>query len=90
VGRVTSSAPPTGTPPLSAIEYRAAQLEQATRLADAVQANQSLREAQVDRVTLLLTTADPLHLFAALAGLPPACARGPVPSSGTSPGAGGR
>jgi hypothetical protein len=73
VGQVTSSVPPTGTAPDSAIEYPSAQLAQATGLADAVHATASLREAQVHGVTLLLTTTDPLHLLAAVIALPPVC-----------------
>jgi hypothetical protein len=74
VGHVTSSAPAAGTPPQTAIEYPAAQLEQATGLADALSASRSLRVAPVNGVTLLLTSADPLHLIAALTALPPVCA----------------
>jgi hypothetical protein len=74
VRQVTTTAPATGRPPKTAIEYPVALLPEATALADALSANPSLHEAQVDRVTLLLTTADPLHLIAALTGLPEACA----------------
>jgi hypothetical protein len=74
VAHTTSGAPATGTPPETAIEYPAAQLTEATRLADALHANGSLREAQVQRVTLLLATADPRQLIAALTAFPGACA----------------
>jgi hypothetical protein len=75
VGQVTSSAPATGTPAGSAIEYPTALLQQATVLADALHATTvSLREAQVENLTLLLTTADPQHLLTAVAALPAACA----------------
>jgi hypothetical protein len=38
-----------------------------------------LRQAQVVSLTLLLTTADPQHLLAAVTALPPACAATPTP-----------
>jgi hypothetical protein len=79
VGHVTTRAPAAGAPPETAIEYPAAQLAEATRLAHALSANQSLREAPVPSVTLLLTTADPRHLIAALAALPAACPAAPTP-----------
>jgi hypothetical protein len=77
VGRVTSSARSTRKPQDTAIEYPAAQLAQATRLADALHASRSLLEAQVKTVTLLLTPTDPAGLVAALATLPAACAAAP-------------
>jgi hypothetical protein len=79
IGRVTSSTPAAGTAAGSAIEYPTAQLPQATSLADALHATASLRQAQVAHVTLLLTTADPQHLLAAVTALPPACAATPTP-----------
>jgi hypothetical protein len=74
VGTVTAGALPTGTPPDSAVEYPAALLQQATALADALHAEAALLEAKVDHVTLLLTTADPAHLRAAVTALPHVCA----------------
>jgi hypothetical protein len=76
VGQVTSSPPAPGAQAGSAIEYPAAQLQQATGLAGALHATAALREAQVQELTLLLTTADPEHLLAAVTALAPACAAG--------------
>ena len=82
VGHVTRTAPATGTPRERAIEYPAAQLKEATRLATALHAKRSLREANVETVTLLLTTADPRHLVAALTQLPGACAASATTTGG--------
>ena len=79
VGQVTSSAPPTGSPAGSALEYPAALLREATGLADALHLSTALHEAQVQNVTLLLTAADPQHLVAAVTALPPLCAS-PAPT----------
>jgi hypothetical protein len=74
VGTVTTNRPPTGTPPVSAIEYPVTLLQQATALAHALHADSSLRQTPVHHVTLLLTTADTAHLLAAVTALPKVCA----------------
>ena len=74
VGQVTSSAPVTGTPADSALEYPTALLAPATALADVLHTSTVLREAQVENLTLVLTPADPEHLLAAVTALPAVCA----------------